>query len=191
MFWFKKEPYISQILLKLWLIGNRTPCRPIRSVIILVIKQIRLPLRGRPISLITRMITERIGLHTVLLPLLIPLMEVKLKPGTGLCSSSGGYGFLTHTYPHKSHASISDARTTLTCNKTSVLRKNGEYVERIKARSIQSIYSWFNKGCFKQWELGIGKLLLGGHSSKLLHCSICPNAQRTIDLFSLYALFSQ
>ena len=39
----KKEPHISQILLKLWLIGNRTLCRPIRSVIILVIKQIGLP----------------------------------------------------------------------------------------------------------------------------------------------------
>ena len=34
---------MSQILLKLWLIGNRTSCRPIRSVIILVIKQIGLP----------------------------------------------------------------------------------------------------------------------------------------------------
>ena len=31
---------MSQILLKLWLIGNRTSCRPIQSVIILVIKQI-------------------------------------------------------------------------------------------------------------------------------------------------------
>ena len=49
--------------------GNRTPCHPIRSVIILVIKQIGLPLRGRPILLITRMITDRIGLHSVLLPL--------------------------------------------------------------------------------------------------------------------------
>ena len=37
---FKKGPYISQILLKLWLIGNRTSCRPIQSVIILLIKQI-------------------------------------------------------------------------------------------------------------------------------------------------------
>ena len=59
---------MSQILLKLWLIGNRTSCRPIRSLIILVIKQIGLPLRGRPILLITRMITDRIGLHSVLLP---------------------------------------------------------------------------------------------------------------------------
>ena len=42
-------------------------CRPIRSIIILVIKQI---LRPR-ILLITRMITDRIGLHSVLLPLLI------------------------------------------------------------------------------------------------------------------------
>ena len=47
VFWFKiKEPYISQILLKLWLIGNRTSCRPIRSVIILVMKQIWLPSYG-------------------------------------------------------------------------------------------------------------------------------------------------
>ena len=49
--------------------GNRTSCRPIQSVIILVIKQIGLPLCGRPILLITRMITDRIGLHSVLLPL--------------------------------------------------------------------------------------------------------------------------
>ena len=36
-----------------------------------MIKQIGLPLRGRPILLITRMVTDRIGLHSVLLPLLI------------------------------------------------------------------------------------------------------------------------
>ena len=65
---FKKSLF-SKILFKLWLIGNRTSCPPIRSVIILVIKQIGLPLRGRLILLITRMITDRIGLHSVLLPL--------------------------------------------------------------------------------------------------------------------------
>ena len=70
MFWFWKEPYISQSLLKSWLIGDRTSSRPIRRVIILVIKQIGLPLRGRPNLLITGMITDRIGLHSVLLPLL-------------------------------------------------------------------------------------------------------------------------
>ena len=42
---------------------------PIRSAIILVIKKVGLPLRGRPILLITRMITDQIGLHSVLLPL--------------------------------------------------------------------------------------------------------------------------
>ena len=36
-----------------------------------MIKQIRLLLRGRPILLITRMITDQVGLHSVLLPLLI------------------------------------------------------------------------------------------------------------------------
>ena len=35
--------------------------------------KIGLPLRGRPILLITRMITDRIGLHQVLLPLLITM----------------------------------------------------------------------------------------------------------------------
>ena len=40
-----------------------------------MIKQIGLPLRGLPILLITRMITERIGLHSVLLPLLIALID--------------------------------------------------------------------------------------------------------------------
>ena len=58
-----KKSKISQILLQSWLIGNRTSCRTISSVTILVIKQIRLPLRGRPILLITRMITDRIGLQ--------------------------------------------------------------------------------------------------------------------------------
>ena len=36
-----------------------------------MIKQIELPLRGRQILFITRMTTDRIGLHSVLLPLLI------------------------------------------------------------------------------------------------------------------------
>ena len=36
-----------------------------------MIKQIGPPLRGRPILLITRTITDRIGLHSVLLPLQI------------------------------------------------------------------------------------------------------------------------
>ena len=34
-----------------------------------MVKQIGLPLSGRPILLVTRMITDRIGLHLVLLPL--------------------------------------------------------------------------------------------------------------------------
>ena len=50
--------------------GNRTEWSPIQSVIILVIEQIGLLLRGRPICLITSMITDRIGLLSVLLPLL-------------------------------------------------------------------------------------------------------------------------
>ena len=45
---FKKS-----LLLKLWLIGNRNEWSPIQSFIILVIKQIWLPLCGHPILLIT------------------------------------------------------------------------------------------------------------------------------------------
>ena len=41
-----------------------------------MIKQIGLPLRSRPILLITRMITHRIGLHSVLLPLLIIIIVI-------------------------------------------------------------------------------------------------------------------
>ena len=48
------------------------------SVIILVIKQNGLPLRGRPILLITRMISDRIGLHSVLLPLLLLLLIIMI-----------------------------------------------------------------------------------------------------------------
>ena len=39
-------------------------------------KQIGLPLHGRPILLIIRMITDRIGLHSVLLPLLIIIIII-------------------------------------------------------------------------------------------------------------------
>ena len=45
-------------------------------MIILVIKQIGLPLCGRPILLITRMITDGTGIHSVLLPLLIIIIIV-------------------------------------------------------------------------------------------------------------------
>ena len=41
-------------------------------------KQIGLPLRGRPILLITRMITDPIGLHSVLLPLFITLIRASV-----------------------------------------------------------------------------------------------------------------
>ena len=70
-FFYKKGMRLfSRKLWWLWLIGNRTSCRPIRSVTILVIKQSGLLLRGRLILLITPMITDQIGLHSVLLPLL-------------------------------------------------------------------------------------------------------------------------
>ena len=58
-------------------------------VIILVIEQIGLPLRGRPILLITSMITDQIGPHSVLLPLLISTFHYVLyfkniKMGTAM-----------------------------------------------------------------------------------------------------------
>ena len=50
------------------------------------------------------------------------------------------------------------------------------YIICIKQITLKLIY-WFNKGWFGHWKLRVGKLLFGGHSSKSLHCSICPNAQ--------------
>ena len=49
--------------------GKRTEWSPIRSVIIRVINKIGRPRSGSPICLITRMITDRIGRHEVLLPI--------------------------------------------------------------------------------------------------------------------------
>ena len=49
--------------------GNRTEWSPIRSIIIRVINKIGQPRSGSPICLITIMITDRIGLHEVLLPI--------------------------------------------------------------------------------------------------------------------------
>ena len=57
-----KKPKVSQILLQIRIIDNRTLCRPIQCVIILMIKQIGLPLRDCLILFITCMITGRIGL---------------------------------------------------------------------------------------------------------------------------------
>ena len=73
---------------------NRTSCRPIRSVIILLIKQIGLPLRGRPIFLITRMITDRIGLHSVLLPLVIIIIIINTRAIIGRLSYYGSWSLL-------------------------------------------------------------------------------------------------
>ena len=55
------------------IIGKRTSCHLIWSLTILVIKQIGLQLCGRPVLLpvIVSMIADRIGLHSVLLPLLV------------------------------------------------------------------------------------------------------------------------
>ena len=44
-----------------------------------MIKQVGLPLRSRPILLITPMITDRTGLHSVLLPLLIILVIKQIR----------------------------------------------------------------------------------------------------------------
>ena len=52
-------------MLQLWLVGNRTSCGPIRSVTTILV----ILLRRRPIMLISSVITDRIGLHSVLLPL--------------------------------------------------------------------------------------------------------------------------
>ena len=49
--------------------GNRTDRSPIRSVVIRVINKIGRPRGGSAISLITSMITDRIGRHEVLLPI--------------------------------------------------------------------------------------------------------------------------
>ena len=50
--------------------GNRTEWSPIWSVIIRVINKIGWPRSGSPICLITSMITDRIGRHEILLPII-------------------------------------------------------------------------------------------------------------------------
>ena len=56
-----------------------------------MIKQIGLPFRGRPILLITRMITDPIGLHSVLLPLLIGMT---IKPYANIFKVRTPFSFL-------------------------------------------------------------------------------------------------
>ena len=47
------------------------------------LNKIGLQLRGRPILLITRMITDRIGLHSVLLPLRTAIIRENTIPSSG------------------------------------------------------------------------------------------------------------
>ena len=54
-----------------------------------MIKQIGLPLRGRPILLITPIIVGRIGLHSVLLPLLIIIIIIIIIIITTITSDTG------------------------------------------------------------------------------------------------------
>ena len=75
-----------------------------------MIKQIGLPLRGRPILLITRMITDRIGLHSVLLPLLINMaavqkFEIKMSKFCIICSVRAEV--LKITYKTKENTNLS------------------------------------------------------------------------------------
>ena len=54
-------------------------------------------------------------------------------------------------------------------------------LQRIQKRQIFA-YTKFKKGCFGHCQLGIGKLLFGGHSSEAFHCfrmhkQKLPNAQ--------------
>ena len=61
--------------------GNRTVWSPVQSVIIRMINKIRLPLCGRPILLVTHMITDQIGRHEFLLP--IKMCERKRRKSNG------------------------------------------------------------------------------------------------------------
>ena len=61
-----------------------------------MIKQIGLPLRGRLILLITRKITDRIGLHSVQLPLLI-IIILLLTLGSIYSTYASGAKRMTET----------------------------------------------------------------------------------------------
>ena len=61
------------------------------------------------------------------------------------------------------------------------------YIICIKQITLKLICG-FNKGWFGHWKLRVGKLLFGGHSSKSLHCSICPNAQWPINKATFFDL---
>ena len=67
-FWRKTLGISSILILKIKSIKyhDKTSCRRGRSVVILVNKQIELALRGLPILLITRVITDQVGFHSVL-----------------------------------------------------------------------------------------------------------------------------
>ena len=93
-----------------------------------MIKHIGLPLRGRPILLITRMITDRIGLHSVLLPLLknisfmTDLTDFRKTVETGAVPRLGAVGELPR----------------------SIIQRNGRYhTEKGKKFPL-------NEGCFRK-----------------------------------------
>ena len=86
--------------------------------------------------------------------------------------------FEWHNTPAHVPSAANKQNKTIKQNKTNTQTKNHLPLKiKVKNNSPGSIGSWFKKGCFGHWELGIGNLLFGFHSSKSLHYSICPNDQ--------------
>ena len=78
-------------------------------------KQIGLPLRGRPFFVITRMISDRIGLHSVLLPFLIKssqmiASEAGAGGGGGKKEREGGRGSACNKSPNWVNSAVASDR---------------------------------------------------------------------------------
>ena len=95
-----------------------------RSVITLVNKRIRLPPRGRPILFITRMITDRIGLHSLLLP--ITNRRVSSLPFAASSSNSD------QSFPLSSSLPISSSKSTKKENVRYWIPSNGNIIRSIR-----------------------------------------------------------
>ena len=100
-----------------------------------MIKQIGLLLRGRPILLITRMITDQIGLHSVLLPLLItPRVYSPQRSGIILyIMNSSNLLTLTKCNPHPTPPPVPHLCPP---KHTPILIHNGNKTEWSPARSV-------------------------------------------------------
>ena len=135
-----------------------------------MIKQIGLPLRGLLILLMTRMITDRIGLHSVLLPLLIVLITswTCTVSGTRTCISLHCVCSCIVFCRHQRKSSSFTLSLTFTINKTQNVAKKFAFTWVVFYIGHVRIFQCFFKGPLSWMDEACDYVLIFTNIEKLL-----------------------